>query len=327
MTMGRFEPTDQVDPSLEHSVLTLSWGALIGADGPSDGSAGASSNVPSALSVLRHAPLYATHLDEIEDAFAVLRRHPIRYGLLYPVAVSIVPFLFDLVRRRSPLAARIADVIAEYTAAAATLDEYLSDRLFEIVELYAVEVASWVGRYDRAAAALAVHVPAIRSTYLAEVAMTESPCPVTLLALVELGAAPGHTLAKATAMLDHPAADHRMAAAAFLTRFGERTPDLESRIDAALPPWALVALANLVGRLWQVKVVRPIVAPKLHTGEVTYAGEKWVIVRAAGRNVTLPWVGSSVRRGDVVQIGLTAHGQPKLVVKTDADGTVHVVDF
>src|SRR5262249_43924631 len=153
---------------------------------------------------LRHAPLYATHPEEIDEAFAVLRRHPIRYGLLYPVAVSIVPFLFDLVRRRSPLASRIADLIAEYTAAAATLDEYLSDRLFEIVELYGVEVASWVGRYDRAAAALAVHVPAIRSEYLAAVATCESPCPVTLLALVELGAAPGHALAKAIALLDHP---------------------------------------------------------------------------------------------------------------------------
>src|SRR5690349_19454418 len=50
--MGRFEPTGRVDvPGMEHSVAELPWGALRGAFGPSDGSAGARSNVPSALAV------------------------------------------------------------------------------------------------------------------------------------------------------------------------------------------------------------------------------------------------------------------------------------
>ena len=43
---------------LEHSVVELPWNVLRGALGPSDGSAGAASNVPSALAVLRHAQLY-----------------------------------------------------------------------------------------------------------------------------------------------------------------------------------------------------------------------------------------------------------------------------
>ena len=46
--MGRFEPTGKVEvPGLEHSVADLPWGVLRGALGPSDGTAGALSNVPS----------------------------------------------------------------------------------------------------------------------------------------------------------------------------------------------------------------------------------------------------------------------------------------
>ena len=68
--MGRFEPTGPVDvPGLEHSVVNLSWGVLRGAEGPSDGSAGAASNVPSALGVLRHAEIYRDCPQEVEEAF------------------------------------------------------------------------------------------------------------------------------------------------------------------------------------------------------------------------------------------------------------------
>src|SRR5258708_4002917 len=133
--MGRFEPTGAVEVrSLEHSVADLPWGVLRGAYGPSDGSAGARSNVPSALAVLRHAPVYLPFPDEIDEAFAVLERHAVDHGQLFPVAVTIAPFLFDILRRGSLVAERITDVIAEYTAAAATLDdELLARRLVEIV--------------------------------------------------------------------------------------------------------------------------------------------------------------------------------------------------
>src|SRR5690349_3487266 len=106
--MGRFEPTGPVENrDLEHSVVELSWGALRGAFGASDGRHGAHGNVPSALSVLRHATLYATIPDEIDDAFGVLEKHVMRGPRLYPVAVHVLPFLFDVVRRGSPLSPRI----------------------------------------------------------------------------------------------------------------------------------------------------------------------------------------------------------------------------
>src|SRR6476660_2218135 len=94
--MGRFDPTGPIDvPGLEHSVATLSWGVLSGARGPSDGTAGAGSNVPSALGVLRHAVIYAGLPSEIEEAFAVLEQHVMRDGQLYPVVLAAAPFLFD----------------------------------------------------------------------------------------------------------------------------------------------------------------------------------------------------------------------------------------
>lgn len=328
--MGRFEATGEVNvPGLEHSVAELPWGVLRGALGPSDGSVGAGSNVPSALAVIRHAPLYAALPAEIDEAFSVLERHAIRHRLLYPVAVTIVPFLFDFVRRDSPLASRITDLVAEYAAAAGTLDAQLRDRLFSIVIDHGTEVIGWIGRHDRAVAALAIHVPAFRERYLAAIAAADGVSPFALLALIDLGATPGRSLELAHDLLDDETAHAvaRMTAAAFLARHGDQTPALRERIDAALPPSAPAALTNFVGQLWVPTVDRPVVAPKMVDAEVVFAGEKLVLVRAGTRSVTLPWEGASVQRGDVIQLGITAHGKPKLVVMTEPDGRVTVIDF
>src|SRR5258706_3659566 len=109
--MGRFDPTRSINTGLEHSVVDLPWGVLPGAFGPSDGSAGAASNVPSALAVLRHAQIYLRVPEEIDEAFGVLEQHAIRHGVVYPVAITVVPFLFDIVRRGSPVAERITDLL------------------------------------------------------------------------------------------------------------------------------------------------------------------------------------------------------------------------
>src|SRR5678815_2080945 len=149
--MGRFETTGPVDvPGLEHSVAHLSWGVLRGALGPSDGSAGAASNVPSALGVLRHAQIYLGVPVEIDEAFAVLEQHVMRGSQLYPVALAALPFLFDTVRRSSPIAERIAELIARYAARTKSLDLALQDRFATIITDHAPEVIRWFGRFDRA---------------------------------------------------------------------------------------------------------------------------------------------------------------------------------
>src|SRR5947208_702760 len=113
--MGRTGPTGSVDlPRVGHSVVELRWDVLRGALGPSDGSAGAGSNVPSALAVLRHAQLYLPFPEEIEEAFGVLEGHAIRHGVLYPVALAVAPFLFDILSRGPcprAVANRIADLL------------------------------------------------------------------------------------------------------------------------------------------------------------------------------------------------------------------------
>jgi len=329
--MGRFEPTGKIDvPGLEHSVAELPWGVLRGALGPSDGTAGALSNVPSALAVLRHAPLYATHPEEIDEAFEVLERHAIRHRLLYPVAVTIAPFLFDFMRRRSPLSSRIADVIAEYAAAAGTLEDRLRDRLFQLIADHGPEIMDWFGVHERALAALAIHVEAIRPAYLARLAAATTISPFALLALTELGEAPGRTELLALELLDDTRVPDiaRAAAAAFLSlEASELTVALRERIDAALTPAMPAALANLVTRLWVPTIARPVVAPKLHDAEVVFAGERLVLVRAGSRSVTLPWHNAPVHKGDVIQVGITAHGQPKLALINEPDGRVKIIDF
>ena len=328
--MGRFEPTGTVEvPGLGHRSVEPPWGVLRGAFGPSDGSAGARANVPSALSVLRHAPLYAALPAEIEEAFTVLEHHPLRHRVLYPVAVAIAPYLFDVVRRGSPLSPRITELVAEYVACSATLEPHLRHQLRQLVADHAGEVIGWIGRHDRPVAALAIHVPALRAPYLAALDAATSIFPFALLALLELGHASPPVRRLALAVLDDAGAapTTRAAAAAFLARFGDGSPALRERIDAALPPSAPAALANLVTRLWSPQIERPVVAPKLHDAEVVFAGERLVLVRAGAHSVTLPWQAAPVQRGDVIQVGITAHGQPKLVVVNEPDGGVRVIDF
>ncbi|HEY5927981.1 MAG TPA: hypothetical protein VIV11_40120 [Kofleriaceae bacterium] len=342
--MGRFEPTGPVDvPGLEHSVVNLSWGVLRGACGPSDGTAGAGSNVPSALGVLRHSEIYREYPQEIEEAFAVLEQHVIKEGQLFPVALATLPFLFATLRPRvkdpngpaswparsaEPISERIADLIALYASASKTLEAPLGDHLLQIIGDHSADIVRWWGHYDRALAALAVHVPALRTLYLAAIEGAERVEPEVLLALIELGEAPGETTEFAFAMLDGADSTdlQRVAAAAFLARFGEHSPEQLMRIDAALPPTARGTLRKHV-RFWDPNLSRPVVAPKLYEAEVLFTGKKLVVVKAGNRSVTLPWEGAEVAKGDRLQVGLTTHGQPKLAVVTDWKGNVRVIDF
>jgi hypothetical protein len=327
--MGRFEPTGPVDvPGLEHSVVNLSWGVLRVALGPTDRSDGAASNVPSALGVVRHAEIYANCPQEIEEAFAVLEQHVIKDGQLYPVALAALPFLFAAMRKVSPINERIADLIALYTSAASSLEAPLDERLREMIADQSGDVIRWLGRYDRALAALAVHTPALRAAYLAAVEGAERVEPEALLALIELGDAPGETQALALAMFEDPDTSGvaRTAAAAFLARFGQHTPEQLMRIDAALPPTARATLRDFV-RFWTPNLTRPVVAPKLYDAEVLFTGKKLVVVKVNSRSVTLPWEGAEVGNGDRLKVGLTTHGQPKLAVVTDWRGNVRVIDF
>src|SRR5262249_46243115 len=147
-------------------------------------------NVPSALAVLRHATIYLGLPEEIDEAFGVLEQHAIRHGVVYPVALTVVPFLFDIVRKGSPVAERITDLIAEYASFAHTLEQRLQDRLHEIIEDRAEAVMSWIGIHDRATAALAIHVPGLRDAFFTAVELTPRLAPEILLALIELGAGP-----------------------------------------------------------------------------------------------------------------------------------------
>jgi hypothetical protein len=231
-------------------------------------------------------------------------------------------------RKVSAISERIADLIALYTSAASTLEPPLGDKLLQLVADHSGDVIRWWGRYDRALATLAVYTPGLRAAYLAAVEGAERVEPEVLLALIELGEAPGETQALAFAMLDGADANDvsRMAAAAFLARFGHHTPEQLMRIDAALPPTAASTLRKLV-RFWTPNLTRPVVAPKLYDAEVLFTGKKLVVVKAGNRSVTLPWEGAEVTKGERLQVGLTSHGQPKLAVVTDWKGKVRVIDF
>src|SRR5690606_34340636 len=234
-----------------------------------------------------------------------------------------LPFLFATLRKGSPIADRIADLIARYATAIDTLDAPLANRMRQLITDQASDVLRWLGEHDAALGALAIHVPGLRAPYLAAIEGAERVSPETLLALLELGEAPGETPELALAMFEGPDATDlaRMAAAAFLTRFGGNSPELMTRVDAALPPSSRTSLARLV-KHWTPTITQPAVAPKLSDAEVIFTGKKLVVVKADNRSVTLPWEGADVAKGDRLKVGLSAHGQPKLAVVTDWRGNV-----
>jgi hypothetical protein len=326
--MSRFESTGPVDlKTIEHSVVSLPWGVIPGALGPSDGSVGSRSNVPSALAVLRHAQLYSGCPEEIEEAFQVLEHHVMDGITVYPVAVTVLPFLFDTVRRGSPIGRRIAGLIARYARHAVSLEVPLHERLHQIVVDHEADIASWFGRYDRAAAALAIHIPELRGAYVEIVSRATQLATCHLLALAEIGEAPGGTRRLALRLIDRGESEAvRMVAAAFLARFGEHPPELATRLDAALPPSARGALARYVDELWLPTIQRPPVAPKLCAAKVVFVGEKLVLARAGVHNVTLPWQGAPIERGQTINVGITVHGQPRLAI-VERDGNVTIKHF
>lgn len=325
----RHKPTARLAVEHARGRSEVAWSGVLGARGPSDGSGGAGGNVPSALAVLRHAGLYAGVPAEIEDAFAVLLEHALGHGVLYPAAVHATPHLFEIIRAGSPVAGRVSAVIARYVALMDTLDGPLRARLVETVIDHALDIIGWLGTHDRAAAGIAVHVPALQPAYIAAVEAAPSPSVYALLALLEIGHTAPLSVARAQGVLDDVGAIPltRAAAAAYLARFGDGSPAGRARIDAALPPSAPAALANLVEDLWQPSVHRPVVAPRMLSAEVVFVGEKLVQVRAGERRVTLPLPSSQLQRGDVIQVGITAHGQPKLALLSEPDGGIRVVDF
>jgi hypothetical protein len=210
-----------------------------------------------------------------------------------------------------------------------SLEGPLAHRLNQILIDHSYELVRWLGTHDRALGAIALHVPALREVFIAAIEGAERVSPAILLALVELGEAPGDTIPLAIEMLDGADAtgEQRMAAAAFLSKLGAPDAQLAAKIDAALPPTAEASLRTIVDKLWSPTVIRPVVAPTLHEAEVVFTGKQLVIVRAAGKSVTRPWQGAQVATGERLQVGLTTHGEPKLAVVTDWKGGVRVVDF
>jgi hypothetical protein len=221
--MGRFDPTGPVDANA-HSVASLRWETQLGALGPSDGSAGAASNVPSALSVLRHAQLYMPFPAEIDEAFGVLEQHAMRNGHLFPVALATLPFLFATLRGGTipSVAARITDLIARYTAASHTLESDQRSRFLDLIVSHAREILRWLGHHDRALCAIALRFPELRTDLLAALSSAEAVSPAILIALVDLGAAPGRTVELAQQLLAGDDEVARQSAETFLARFGPR---------------------------------------------------------------------------------------------------------
>lgn len=305
----------------------VAWAEAMGAFGPSDGGGGPLSNVPGALAVLRDAHLFGDAPEELAEALEVLETHVIANGVLYPVVVHALPFLFELVARDIPHATEVAEVIATYAAAIETLPAAPRARMRTTLLAHQDDILSWVGRHDLAAAGLAVHAPWLRTGYLAAVEASRALTAVGFLALLELDATVGGVTQAAISVLDRGDDLTRMAAAAFLAARHDLTPDVATRVDAELPPHAEAALANLTGGLWTPIVRRPRVAPQLRDATVVFVGPKLVLVRVGQRTVTLPWPDAQVRKGDVLQVGITAHYQPKLVILADAEGGVRVVDF
>ena len=327
--MGRFDPTGPVDANA-HSVASLRWETQLGALGPTDGSAGAASNVPSALSVLRHAQLYAAvSRGDRRSVRASSSTHAIRHGQLYPGRARDAAVLFATLRarhaRRRAHRRSDRDVhgrVAHARGAAA--------RAFPRSDRLAREATSCAGsaRTTAHSCAIALRVPELRTDLLAGARVAErsrrSCCSRSSIS-APLPAAPTMSRTRCSTTPTTRSADVRGRVPRALWR-AHAGAAVAHRCRAAAV--GAPALRNYVGELWTPTVKRPAVAPKLLTPRSMFAGEKVVLVKA----------GDAARRAAVGERRVSSAAtscrsaspctaSPKLALVTDAAGAVRVVEF
>jgi len=122
----------------------------------------------------------------------------------------------------------------------------------------------------------------------------------------------------------------RAAAAIFLARRTQPEGALAQRVEAALTPLALAELRQSIDVPFAVDApeFRAPFEGTLEQGTILFAGERLVTVRLAGpRNVSLPWPASGVVKGEVVRIGFSASGAPRIVERSRADGGTTRIEF
>jgi len=331
----------------QKAVQRVDWKALSGAYGPSDGSVRSTGrlmdgtsvetvlgNVPEALTLL--ATERDTESDEWADAMDVLCSHVSHQGDIYEVTPRVVPFIFDLLSMPEVAGPRglaeclvlWAESAKRYEASAQPEDRALGRSLDAALALHAPEVAGWLGGdLEQEAVLVAAYSSRLRAPVLAAVQAQHRPSFSAYIAMTLIGEWPEWMHQRAAKALGCDDAMERLAAAAFIACSGRVPDDLLPQLDAILTPDAAAKLTAAFDRPLELKIPR-LRAPwrgPLAEAAVIFAGPKLVVVRTTdNRSFTLHWPQAAVEKGARVRVGISAHGEPRVVEWEDGRETRRV---
>jgi hypothetical protein len=329
-------------PALEAALRAVPWASLQGAYGASDGSVTRAGgyrlgDIPRALLTL--ADVTDAGGDDALDALDVLQSHAWHQGDIYPVTAHVVPFAVALssapeVVVRGDVAywlALVADSASRYAAGTDAGNRANAEATFGALLAHRRTVIGWIGGdHDAAALVVASRVPGMGDDLLAALSAARRISVAGWLSLAELESPPAWALDRAATALEDRDEDVRTAAALLLGRRARPTGDLAARVEAALAPGALAALGRAVEVPFDLSapvLTAPFAGP-LGQATVLFVGAKLVTVRVAGpRNVNLPWPGSGLTKGEVLEVGLSPHGAPRVAVRARPDGTKETITF
>jgi hypothetical protein len=326
-------------------VAEIDWARLRGAYGASDGSVVRRGrtldgpevtyqlgDVPAALEVL------STGRDEGEDSYQdaldVLQSHVWHQGDIYPVTPVVARLLAQLID--------LPNVVGRDALASVLVlisDSARHERSTEEPERRAVAAAvdaALCAEQDRVmrwldedlaphAVLIALRGEGCRTGMLAALEQRLALPFFVWIALAELDRPPAWAGPRAEAALEDPAPLVRLAAAAFLARRCGPTGALAARVEAALPPSAAVELARALALPADIVVSPPRAPPpaELVAATVVFAGPRLVVAQLAeGRNITIPWPQSGLLPGEQIRVGLSPHGEPRVVEHSRADGAI-----
>lgn len=329
--------------AFEQILVGIDWAASKGAYGPSDGSV-EHADVPGALRTL----MRGDELDEdtYRDALAVLQSHVWHQGDVFDVTLGAVPLLFQIIENSrastaqqlelAQLSVLIADSARRYRQGDDPERHALADKILGAFAAEKAALLAWLGGpLAESAVFIATCVPSVREAVLLGLeTVVELPF-FGFLGLAELDAPPAWVLERAVRAVSSELEATRFAAARLLARHAKAEGDLLTQLEAALVPHAAAMLERVTNYPWDVTVPL-ITAPfsgELREGTVLLSGTNLVVVQLPAlpeqfaKNVTLHWGNAGFVKGQTVRIGLNTRGEPRVLERTQADGSVERVDF
>lgn len=245
----------------------------------------------------------------------VLYGHGWHQSTIYPVTAAIAPFLIQLIEARRDGDGELARGLEVFACAATDpANAPHGDGVIAALAAHAGTIVGWREERAQTVVVVAVHVPAVRELWLAALQASH----ISTVEYFGLAALPNPPEWAADRARQDP---DDVGAAVLLAAHTTLAPELARIVERTITPLTVDTFGDLLAVLnLDIPEVR---APcDLVPATVVFAGGNLVLVRVGDRNVTCKVTNTGLKMGDQVRVGISAHGEPRMLELRGEDGTV-----